>query len=694
MSTSALLAARPGRLKPTLFAMSKQKGARARDEWRPVRVPAGPLCRPLHNSAPHIHAWAICLIVVLAIVTFLNSLGGGFVFDDQRLIVENPAIRRFTDIPRLFSLPYWADQGMDRLYRPVVMVTYALNYAIGGLNPFGYHLVNVLLHAGNSALVYLLLRSLFQSSVLAFLAAGVFAVHPVHTEAVANVAGRADLLASVGFLGGLLLALKADGATGWCRAGYRAGSVGAFAAALLSKEHAVMLLGVLVLSDLLRHVQRTGGLAGAGQALAKTMRQTYPFYLVAFAAYMLARFLVLGTIMHMATYSDNNPLLGVEWPTRILTAIAVLGRYCRLLLVPLHLSADYSYAQIPLSRSPSEAAVLMPVFGLLAATAGAGLAWRRRPVFAFGLVLGLVIFAPTANVLFPIGTIMAERLLYLPCLGFCLLLGAAVTELHAFLPRHSASRAVLLVACGALLVFYIGRSVVRNRDWQSPLTLWQATVRSSPRSAKARYNLGAALLTRGDFVGSEREIRVALQIHPQAYLAYNELGGALMRQGRSGEAIAAFEAALRIRPDFAPAHVNVGRLYERQGLGSLALKEYRLAAAHASSFPSTSLHLALASVFFGQGDLGEAERWLTLVIRTQPSSAEAHFDLGTVYRKQGKLSDAVAAFQEAVRLKPQYPKAHYALGVVLAQQGRAQEARQAFEAAERQWRPAPSGERP
>jgi tetratricopeptide (TPR) repeat protein len=416
-------------------------------------------------------------------------------------------------------------------------------------------------------------------------------------------------------------------------------------------------------------------------------------YLAAFAVYLLVRFLALGTIMRMAPYSHNNPLLAVEWPIRMLTAIAVLGRYCWLLMVPLRLSADYSHAQIPLTRSPLEVGVLLPALGLLAVAVVAGAVWRRQPVFAFGLLFSLVAIAPAANIFFPIGTIMGERLLYLPSLGFCLWLAACATGLYVLLPRQGAGRAALLVACASILVFYIGRSIVRNRDWQAPLTLWQATVQTSPRSAKAHYNLGDALFTQGDLNGAEREMRAVLQIDPGSGKAYNELGLTLMQQGRSGEALATFEAALRIWPEFAPLHLNLGRFYEQRGMASLALREYQLAAAYAPSIPALGFQLALASDLFVRGDLVTVERLLRRVVRDHPFSAEAQFNLGTVYRKQGMLPEAVTAFQEAVRLKPQYPKAHYALGVVLDLQGRSQEAQRAFEDAKRQWKPAPSGER-
>ncbi len=631
-----------------------------------------PLAAFLPRKCPD--SWLVWGIGALAFLVFANSLWNGFAFDDGFVIEDNPVVHDLSALWSILASGYWRDSNIGLLYRPLVILSYAFNYALAGAAPFTYHLVNVLLHAGNSALVYLLVVALFRARGLAMGAAAAFALHPIHTEAVANVVGRAELLANAFLLLSWLWYLRWGEAPARARSRGLAASVAAFGLALLTKEHAVVLLGLLVVTDLLRASQE--GLP-LGRTIWERCRSAYAWYLLPLAAYLLTRLFVLGVLLGSQPSWWTNPLAHVDFWTRWATAIKVLGKYLWLLVVPVHLSADYSYNRIPLSRSLLEPGALTALLALAGALGLAVRGWRRWPAISVGIAVLAVTILPVSNLPFPIGTIMAERLLYLPSMGFCLLLATLVTALAAR-PRWGA------VASGAfavLLLAYGARTVVRNRDWRSEAALFAATVRTSPNSTAAHYNLGTAMLNRGDLPGARRAFERSLEIYPDHVLAHTNLGIVLQREGRLDDALAAFREALRILPEFAFAHLNLGRLYEQRGEASEALREYRLAAVHAPSFPSLALHVGLGSAFFAHGDLAEAERWARLVFQARPYSAEAHFNLGTVYRKQGKLPEAIAAFREAVRLKPSYRRAYYAMGVALQQQGRMEEAQRAFEAA-------------
>ncbi|MBI3780688.1 MAG: hypothetical protein HY278_06490 [candidate division NC10 bacterium] len=291
-------------------------------EVEPTRTGSDMLPRWLPRRRTDIYAaWVVAAIALLA---YLNSLWNGFVFDDVGIIKENLAIRNLRNLRAIFAAPYWPDPTADLAYRPLVIFSYALNYAMAaGRTAFNYHLVNVLLHAGNSALVYSLLVALFSARGLALVAAAAFALHPIHTEAVASVVGRAELLSNAFLLLSWRWYLQWDEAPPRGRIRWLAASIVAFALAIFSKEHVVVLLPLLALTDLLRASER--GLP-LGRAIWDKCRTAYAWYLMPIGGYTLARLLVLGRLLSHNVSMVANPLAHTDFPTRSLTAVKVLGK--------------------------------------------------------------------------------------------------------------------------------------------------------------------------------------------------------------------------------------------------------------------------------------------------------------------------------------------------------------------------------
>lgn len=474
--------------------------------------------------------WGL-LCAAVAALAYLNTLGHQFTYDDHVAIEGNPLIRDLRLLPRLVTTGYWdaipgAAADTDRLYRPVTVASYALNYAVHGLSPRGYHAVNVALHAAASALTVPLLTALGAPGWGAGAAGLLFALHPVHSEAVASVVGRAELLAALWLLVAWRLSLMP---------GPRAGALalGAYALALLSKENAVSLLLLYPGAQLvLRRPLRRGLLAGL---VAVT------------AAAVLLRYLVLGTL-HQPPPARLNPLVAADGPTQVLTALHILGLYLTRLFFPLTLSADYSYDAIPLVRGLSPAP-LLPVLvwsGLLAVAC-----WRWRGLAWLAVLLIAAPLLPVSNLVFVIGTPMAERFLYLPVLGLALLIAAGLTRV----PPRAAMAGLLLLA-----LLYAGRTVRRNQDWHDDFSLWRATVQTSPRSALAHLGLGMAYLGRDQPREALREVERALEIMPRWADARNSLGVIRDRLGDRAGAIQAFEQALQEDPRHPLARQNLQTL--------------------------------------------------------------------------------------------------------------------------------------
>lgn len=646
-------------------------------------------------------AWAVAALGFLA---FVNSLWNGFVYDDVPIIVDNRAIRHLSDLRGIFAYGYWYwfDPRADLSYRPIVIFSYALNYAAAGLKPFTYHLVNVLLHAANSALVYRLLMVLFSARGLALAAAAAFALHPIHTEAVANVVGRAELLANAFLFLSWWWYLRWNEGPMRVRARWLAASVAAFALAIFTKEHAVVLLGLLVLADLFRASERGLPLS---QVFLEKCRTAYVWYLPALALYSAARFLVLGTLLGLQVRERINPLAYTDLWTRLLTAIKVLGKYLWLLLVPFRLSPDYSYNQIPISHSLAELGVLVSLLVLLVLFVLAVWSWPRKPVISFGIaVFGLTVL-PVSNVPFPIVTLMAERVLYLPSLGFCLVLALAVTVLVAR-PR---GRLLAASAFVLLLLGYGTRTVLRNRDWRSDEALFAAAVQTSPNSAKVHLELGKTMLDSGDLSGSQREFERSLKIAPRYSLAYINLGKTLERQGQIDAASRAYQTATEVNPKSDGAHLDLGQFYLRRGMNSEALDEFRSAARlgvfnekllnslvvgfllldspidasrsieAATYYNSFMLRNNLGIVYMHLGRLQDAQRELEAAAALEPNSPEVQMNLGRVYAERGLPAQAEAHFKHSLRLQPGNPEVLNFLAAVLGEQGRLAEAQEALQ---------------
>ena len=425
---------------------------------------------------------------------------------------------------------YAAHERILGLYRPLGNWSLLLNAALarslfGGVaNPVPYHAVNVLLHAGASLLLLVWLGRLGLARLVAGGCALLWAVHPIHAEVVANVTARYESLAAV--LGLSFLVLH--------RAGRAIPAALCFLAALLSKESAVVFLPI----------------AAAADALFPATASPRPWRRLIAPAVLLAGWLALrAAILAREAYVPpdvENPLVTASVLARVLTACQVQLLYLRDHALPLWMSTDWSFDQIPLVRSAADPSVV----GFAAVLAGAvvlAIACRRaRPAATFAVLGYAIAFAPASNFLFPIGTILADRLAYVPSIFACLLLAVLLVEIDR---RARAVAAVAAVGAIVALGFLAVRS---NRLWKDELTLYHDQVRTAPRSAKAHAGLGVALLNAGQLHESIGEFRESIRIHSRRPQPYLGMAQALDRLGADPElSIQAWSDALR--------HVPVGR---------------------------------------------------------------------------------------------------------------------------------------
>jgi hypothetical protein len=554
------------------------------------------------------HGLAIAILWGVTLLAYSNSFSAGFVFDNNPLILQDPRIRTASgpNLDLIFNQEYWYKNSTSGLYRPLATISYLFNYAVldNRNQPGGYHAVNFTLHAINILVLYLLLLELLPPPC-AFAGSLLWAVHPLLTESVTNIIGRTDLLAAFGVLAGLLSHRRAARAQGrdrvlWLAALFAAATIGFF-----SKESAIVLLGVMVAHDLVFD--------------GPAWRRAVPGYAATGAAavlFLAIRASVLGHVPFGPLPFTDNPLLGTDFWTARLTAIGVIARYFGLLLWPARLSCDYSFNQIPLFHGrwfdPTDAAVTIGVLLLILCGAIAVWGWRRNRTVTFFVAFFFITLAPTSNLVILIGSVMAERFLYLPAIAFAAMIALAGRAVMRSVPVR-AQGAILALVCAALAV----RTYMRNADWATDLTIWSSAVQASPASYKAHVNYASFLggpqgrNLEGVIVEMERSLAIlepvpdgnnSARTWASAGFCYRVMGD---RSGPAG------------RPWYEKARDVLVRATR---IDQAHIEQARIAAAAAGRSPAV------------------------------PSTPLAYLELGRVYRRLGEMQNALEILTYGARL--------------------------------------------
>jgi protein O-mannosyl-transferase len=533
------------------------------------------------------------LLVAAVVLVYGNALPNGFAMDDGLYISGNPQVTAAT-LRGLFR-----PNQYSKVLRPLTFASFALNWFVGRGQALGFHLVNLLLHAGVTCLVYLLLQKLLPSlprgQVVAFAGALVFAVHPIHTEAVTSAVGRAELLAAGFLLAAWLLHLE----------GHELPAMMCFAAALLSKESAVVFLPLVLVGDYTKNKVKS--------------YSRYAWIALVTTAYMIVLWKLQGGRLGTGAVSKmDNPLAGIPVEWRVLNALHVAWKYVALQVFPAALSCDYSFNQIPVFVDIRHA---LP---WVVATVAALCAWfwgiRKRQ---HGLLLAGAIyvcgFATTSNILMPVGTIMGERLAYFPSIGFCLLVALTWNWLMA--RRRALAFAVLAIVAAALGI----RTVIRNRDWKDNLRLYTAAVRTVPNSAKMHSNLGYAYLEEGKLDLARKELDAALQIYPEnpdtleGYGLLESRAGNYQAAGRMLEA--AFYTSTRENPNYDYMAVNLAALYIQTDHLDGAMQLLNREIAEAPEYGRAWANRAV--IHYKRGETAAARSDAETALRLEPGNSQA-----------------------------------------------------------------------
>lgn len=537
------------------------------------------------------------LLFLVATIPHLGGLRNGFVYDDRGLIVESRSVTQF-DLRGIWGGPYWPDLPEAGLYRPIVSTTYAANWALTPNRPAPFIATNILLHAATTLLAFWLLLKLFPGRrSLAAAAAGIFAVHPIHVEAVVGIVGRAEILAALFTIAAYGLWLDAEKGNSPLR---RILPAPLWLLGLLSKESAIALPVILIAQRL--------GLAGAS-ATGKRLRVTDISWAIALGIGILLRVAAIGPPRSPDATFVDNPLARLDLLWRALGAGGVLADQIPQFLALVPFSCDYSFAAV----DPGAPLYAWGGLALLIAAAGAGLALTRGKGTpeGWGILFFLVCWGITSNIVMPIGTARADRLQYLPLLGIAVLASAGCSRIRLGNARDrwfAALACIVIAWCGVV-------SVRRVADWHDDIRLWRSAVRVEPASLKARTNLGMLLL-QAQTPGAARETLSLLEPVVGLDTTYGPLlhteGKARMFLGENARARELLEEAIRFGADSANVMIELGNIALATQDGERALECFNSVKRMGRELRHAEIGRASAFSIMGRYD-ESASTWRTLV---------------------------------------------------------------------------------
>src|SRR3989338_4631750 len=594
---------------------------------------------------------SLSLITITAFLIYSNTFASPFHFDDEPNIVENYKLRDLSN--------FWPPSGS----RYVGVLSFSLNYHFGGLNVFGYHLVNIIIHIINGLLIWWLIILTFKTPVMqvyvgqglspaltpdriirglkadlpyltALTASLIFVSHPIQTQAVTYIVQRFASLATLLYILSLTLYIKARLQT--VQTG--ANAVGKFFSTSTLTFYFLSLVSAILAMK------------------TKEISLTLPFVII------------LYEVMFFVPINQN---LDYDYPlSHSLFEPQTFAFF-------LFLSAIFAFAIYLFIRSRRTAKSPSPHRG-----EGRGEGKCYGLLISFGILWFFITLSVESSII-PIRDVINEHRLYLPSVGAVIAFGSGVLYGFSYARERLGIKVSLLLATCVLLfvtAFTLGIATYkRNLVWKDDIALWDDVIEKSPEKARGYNNLGKALQEKELFTESIKALQQAIQLKPNLPEPHTNLGNVYSKQGRFDYAIKEYRAALKLNPYDAEAYNNLGNTYYSQGLFNEAMQEYVIAVKLKPDYPDA--YNNLGSLYATQERIDAAIEEFKKALRLEPAIAETHNNLGNAYSEQGRIDEAIKEYRIALKLKPDYAKAHYNLGLTYKKKGLKDEAIREFKEA-------------
>lgn len=645
----------------------------------------------------------IIIICITVLIAYINIFQNDFVFDDPTFIVNWGETRSWQNTINFLKgdIP----EGHGGLYRPLRSIIYMISYHIwGNSSAFGYHLQSLIVILGITILVYLITNLIFKKNLIAFIAAILFGLHPVHTEAITFMTASFDSIGVLFFFLSFYLFLKSKYSK--YRKRYYIASIFTATIAFFTYESTLTLFIVLGLYDLCFNKFKFKKL---NLNSFKALRIYAPYLFIALI-YSFIRVILLHIV------ARGEYIMG-SFSLTMLTMTRAIEKYLSLLVFPFHLTTNHEIApdifaliwaesnnKVLLAQSIWQPDIFLAITIIVLLILIALLGFIKQPLLTFCIGWFFVTIAPVANII-PQGALMTERYLLIPSFGFCLL---AAYSIHYFynlkiLNISKYLQPVLCLTVVVILILYQYTTMARNAEWKDSIALWSSAVREVPTSFFSNGNLGYAYDAKKEYdlalkqtqrliqlspdnpqahqrLGqvyaklekyklAEEEMKKAISLKPdspQAYAAlgllYKEMAGK-SKQPQLEQAVEAFKKAIKItpRPD-ATLYFNLGALYGIQNKSDFAIENYKKAISINSHYAEP--HNNLGVIYFNQKKFDQAIEEYKKAIVIDPNSAESYFNLGKVYYSANQIALAIESYQKAIELDPNFAEPHNNLGII------------------------------
>ncbi|XP_061921597.1 protein O-mannosyl-transferase TMTC1 isoform X2 [Entelurus aequoreus] len=625
---------------------------------------------PPNTSRPQT-VWAVSRYVALAalcILCYSNSLHGELVHDDVWAIVNNPDVLPSSCVKNIFSNDFWgkkmSDNSSHKSYRPLCILTFKLNILLGGMTPLYFHIVNVCLHcAVTCLLMHTCEQCAFKESHLAFITSVLFAVHPVHTEAVSGIVGRADVLACLLFLMTFLyykrsvdVTASEDSVPSTVSAGSLLTSLLLGTCAMLVKETGITVFGVCIFYDAIVLCDKPFFGHLSGSTFKQLFHKWTPF---------IKRACVVSSY-------DNPASVAPHLLTRILTYSYLLYFNTWLLLAPIVLCYDWQVGSIPLVESLCDirnvASVLLAVVMFaLCLNCIRSLQRQKSKEVLVGILFLVFPFIPATNLFFRVGFVVAERVLYMPSMGYCILVVHGLSRLSSLVGRSGT--AFVSASMLLLLLLFSWKTFQQNQVWLSREALFSSGIRTLPHNAKVHYNYANFLKDNSQYQEAIYHYTIALRLYPRHASAMNNLG-TLTHTPEEAERY--YRKALDTNPQHNRALFNLGNLLKSQGKEKEAETLLKDSISFGPHFADA--YSSLASLYADQKRFAEANEMYLKGTENCPDSSDLHNNYGVFLVDTGKEELAVAHYQQAIQLKPVHYVAMVNLGRLLRSSNKNKEA--------------------
>lgn len=625
----------------------------------------------------------VLIIAILGLAIYLNSLNGEFVWDDDLLITNNVYIKNFSNLPLIFTKDWGAGSGTKyHFYRPLSLCVYMVNYSLFRLDEWGYHLTSIILHILTSLALYWFILILWHRKVVAFLTGLLFLAHPIHSETVAYASNMSDCLVALFMLLCFVFYVKSLDTK---NPQFCVFALVCYLASLFSKENSLILPGLLLVYhfSFKRKIEMTRFLPIVGLAF---------IYLA--ARLSLLKSVPLG-IAPLGTAFDRLPGLFV----------AIL-QYVRLLILPFGLHMEYGKKLFSFTDPRFVLGFLLTVSLLVHAIRSR----ERTPIMFFSVFWFFTALLPVSNI-YPLPFYMAEHYLYIPSIGFFLILANALSLAFS---RNSERAKFLSTGFVVILVaFYSGLTIRQNWCWRTPIAFYKRILHFSPNSARLHYNLALAYTSSGELDASVESYKKAILYDPDKLIAYNNLALLMSDMGKKDEAIRLLNKALEINPGFTRGYNALALVYDSMNKKEKAIAQFKKAIASNGYIADPYIHLAglyyemqkteeAASLYEEaisinphsaiaysklarlKNDTGSKEEAITLYkksIKVNPDDQMSYFDLGKIYADMGKHREAIKYYEKNLELDPKSSRTSTNIGVAYVLQGRKDKAISAFKKA-------------